>query len=151
MEAQHPTCAILADRHTELSEGLRGLLETAFQVVYVVADPQSLQAGALRLLPDLIVLDLSLPGRESPALLKKIRALSPNSRVIVLTVHDEPAVARLALASGAHSVVLKRSIGSDFLCAIAAVLRGEEYVSPGCGLSATTNSGTHPGAHSGAH
>lgn len=130
METQQPSCAILADRHTVLCEGVRSLLESVFQIVYTVADTESLRDGAKRLVPDLIVLDLSLTEGDSPRMLRSIHALSPNSRVIVLSVHDQPAVARLALAAGAHGVVLKRSLGSDLLNAVDAVMRGESWVSP---------------------
>ena len=136
---QRPTCAILADQHMALSEGIRGLLETAFQTVYTVADAQSLKEGALRLSPALIVLDISLGGSNFQRLVNEVRELSPESQVLVLSVHDQANVARAALAAGAHSVVLKRSIGSDFLTAINAILNGEKYVSPGFGLSVTAN------------
>jgi two-component system response regulator NreC len=134
MEPQNPTCAILADRHIALAEGVRDLLESAFETVYVVADAPSLREGVHRLTPALIVLDLSLVGSECLGLLKQIRDLSPQSRLIVLSVHDQATVARLALGSGAHGVVLKRTIGRDFLSAIGAVLGGEVYVSHGFGL-----------------
>jgi len=134
MESKYSTCAILADRHIALAEGVRGLLETAFETVYVVADSQSLREGAHRLMPGLIVLDLSLAGPEFSGLLKEVRDLSPESRVIALSVHDQATVARLALASGAHGVVLKRDIGSDLQSAIDAVLGGDWYVSHGFGL-----------------
>jgi DNA-binding NarL/FixJ family response regulator len=139
MAPQNPSCAILADRHAVLAERVRDLLEADFQTVYVVADVPSLREGARELAPALIVLDLSLGGRDSPRLLQEIHELSPASRVIVLTLHDEAAVARMALASGAHSVVLKRSIGSDFLDAVSAVLRGEQYVSSDYDLTAPTS------------
>ena len=135
MEPQSPTCAILADRHTELVEGIRGLLETTFQTVYIVANAQSLREGTQHLSPAVIVLDLSLVGGDLPQLLQTIRELSPKSRVIVLTLHDELTVVQLVLDSGAHGVVLKRCIASDFNNAIDAVLRGEEFVSPDFGLA----------------
>ena len=128
-------CAILADRHSALSEGIRGLLQTTFETVYIVADTPSLKEGARRLSPALIVLDISLLGNDSSSLLKEVRELSPESRVMVLSVHDQASVARKVLASGAQSVVLKRCIGSDFLTAINAVLRGEEFVSSDFGLN----------------
>ena len=136
MTSHSLNCAILANRHSALSEGIRGLLETTFQTVYIVADTQSLKEGARRLSPALVVLDVSLPGDDFSSLLKEIHELSPESKVIVLSVHDQANVARKMLASGAQSVVLKRCIGSDFLTAISAVLRGEEFVSPGFGQSA---------------
>jgi len=139
MPHQSSTCAILADRHTALSEGVRGLLETTFETVYTVADTTSLKEGAQRLSPALVVLDLSLQGSGLKRLIDEVHELSPESCVLVLSVHDQATVARTALACGAQSVVLKRSIGSDFLTAVSAILRGEKYVSPGFGLSATGN------------
>ena len=129
MAPQNPSCAILADRHTVLAVRIRDLLEAYFETVYVVCDAPSLRVGAQQLVPALIVLDLALAGSDCPRLLQEISQLSPGSRVIVLTVHDDATVARMALASGARGVVLKRSIGSDFLCAVSAVLRGEQYIS----------------------
>jgi len=134
MSRQIPTCAILADRHLGLAEGVRGLLETAFDTVYVVADLESLREGAERLAPAVIVLDLPLAGGEPSGLLHKIHELSPGSRVIVLTMHDQATVAKLALAAGANSVVLKRCVSTDFMPAIDAVLLGKEFVSPYFGL-----------------
>lgn len=131
MLPHNPSCAILADRHTSLSEGIRGLLETSFQTVYIVADARSLKEGAERLAPALVVLDISLLCNDFPGLLKDIHELSPESKVLVLSVHDQVSVVHMALASGAKSVVLKRSIGADFLKAVSAVLRGEEFVSSG--------------------
>lgn len=111
------------------------MLEADFRTVYVVADAPSLQEGAQHLAPAVIVLDLSLAGRESANLLMQVSELSPTSKVIALSVHDDPAVAQMALASGALGVVLKRSIGSDLHPAITAVMRGEQYVSSGFELS----------------
>jgi len=130
MEPKGLSCAILADRHLRLAEGVRNLLETTFEVVYVVANPESLRAGAQHLAPALIVLDLSLASGDLLPLLHRIRTLSPGSRIIVLTVHDQATVARRVLAAGADSVVLKRCVGTDFMRAVDIVLRGEQFVSP---------------------
>ena len=130
MEPGSPTCTILAGRHVALAEGIRDLLETVFHTVYLVSDTSTLRDGALRLLPALIVLDLSLAGHESAAVLREIIDLSPATRILVLTVYDEPSVARMAISAGAHGVVIKRCIGSDFMPAVDSLLRGEEYVSP---------------------
>jgi two-component system invasion response regulator UvrY len=135
MASQNSTCALLADRHTMLAERVRDLLEADFETVYIVSDLLSLREGAKRLKPELIVLDLSLAGRAARNILRDISELSPDSRVIVLSVHDEAVVARAALASGAQSVVLKRSIGNDFLSAVSAVRRGERFVSSGFELT----------------
>ena len=134
MERQSSSCAILANRHNGMNEGLRGLLESSFQTVYVVADATSLREGTQRLTPALIVLDISMEGLDFPLILSEISELSPCSRIIVMSLHDQVTVARLALGAGAHSVVLKRAIATDLLDAIDAVARGEKYVSPSFGL-----------------
>ncbi|HKX56899.1 MAG TPA: response regulator [Xanthomonadales bacterium] len=127
-------CAILADRHLELAEGIRGLLETTFGTVYVVAGVDSLLEGAKRLDPALIALDMSLADGNITQLLEQIRRAAPQSRLLVLSVFDLAAAPPLVLAAGANGIVLKRTIGSDLLPAIAAVMRGETYVSSGFGL-----------------
>lgn len=137
MKSQSPTCAILADRHMSPMEGIRGLLETEFDAIYVVADVQSLSSGAQRLLPDLIIVDLSLVGGDLPALLQRIAELSPASRVIVLSIYDEPSLPRLVLTAGAKGVVLKRCVGTDFMPAIDAVMQGQCYISPDFGFAAS--------------
>jgi DNA-binding NarL/FixJ family response regulator len=126
---QNSTCALLADRHTVLTERVRDLLAAEFKTVYVVADTPSLQEGAQHLAPAVIVLDLSLGGRDSSGILEQVFSLSPTSKVIALTVYDDAAVANAALAAGVHAVVLKRSIGSDLHLAIGAVMRGKQFVS----------------------
>lgn len=136
MESEKLSCAILADRHTRLAEGVRNLLETVFQNVYLVADTSTLREGTSQLLPSLIVLDLSLAGCDSSRLLHDIKERSPSTHVLVLTVHDERVVAELALRAGASGVVLKRSIGQEFMPAVDAVLQGEKYISPDIGVAA---------------
>lgn len=112
-----------------LAERVRDLLAAEFKTVYIVADVQSLQEGAQHLTPAVIVLDLSLGGRDSTSLLKQVFSLSPTSKVIALSVYDDAAVARAALNAGVHAVVLKRSIGSDLHDAIGTVLSGKQFVS----------------------
>ena len=135
MKSASPNCALLADRHTVLTEGIRDLLETTFETVYVVADTRTLREGASRLLPTLIVLDLSLAGCGSSQVVEEVRGLAPASRLLVLTVHDEAIVARTAIQAGAHGVVLKRCIGSEFMLAVDALLQGKGFVSPDIGLN----------------
>lgn len=139
MNLPNLTCAILADRHTGLSEGIRGLLESVFQTVYIVANANSLKEGAEYLSPALIVLDISLGEYGFEELLKEVHELSPTSKLLVLSVHDQPAIARIALASGAQGIVLKRNIDPDFLSAISAMLKNQRFISPDFGLDATLN------------
>jgi DNA-binding NarL/FixJ family response regulator len=122
-------CVLLADRHHELSEGLRGLLGTIFAGVFTVADQASLMEGAARIRPTVIVVDLSLAGGDIVGFLGALRERAHAAKVLLLTVHDEPTVASAALAAGADGVVLTRAIATDLLEAVDAVLAGKRYTS----------------------
>jgi len=124
---------LLADRHHRLSEGIRGLLDTAFGGVFMVADQASLMEGAERLSPALVVVDASLAQGDMTDLLHSIRDRAPAAKVLLLSVHDEPTVAAAALAAGADGLVFKRAIATDLLPAVDALLAGERYVSPAAG------------------
>jgi DNA-binding NarL/FixJ family response regulator len=115
-------CVLLADRHHGITEGIRGLLETAFDAVVMVADEISLLESAARLRPALAVVDLSLARGNSLQWLQRLRASSPGSKIIAISVHDEPGIVRAALESGADAFVLKRSLATDLLPAIDALL-----------------------------
>src|SRR5215467_5483398 len=98
MCARTRDCVLLADRHHRLSEGVRGLLETTFGGVFMVADQASLMEGAQRLSPALVVVDVSLAEGNIADLVHSIRDHAPAAKVLLLSVHDEPRVAVAALA-----------------------------------------------------
>jgi two-component system secretion response regulator SsrB len=125
MPANPLSCVLLADRHHGLAEGIRGLLETAFGTVVMVADEASLLEGAARLRPDVAVVDLSLARDSSLGWLRALRQRCPDLKVIVLSVHDEQTVRRAAMEAGADAFVLKRAIATDLLAAIELVRSGE--------------------------
>ena len=130
MNGETSQCVLLADRHYGVIEGVHGLLETSFTTVVMVTDENSLIEIASRMQPAVAVVDLSLAGGRSFGWLDRLLGQSPASKVIVLSVHDEPTVAQSALDAGASGFVLKRAIASDLLAAVDAVLDGERYVSP---------------------
>ena len=113
------TCVLLADRHHDLVEGVRKLLETSFGTVMMVADTASLLEGAGRLRPDVAIVDLSLSRDGSLAWLGAVRKRCPGLKVVVLSVHDERSVRDAAMKAGADAFVLKRHIASDLLPAVA--------------------------------
>jgi len=121
MSERPPSCVLLADRHYGLTEGVRGLLETAFGTVVMVADEASLLEGASRLRPDVAVVDVSLSGDHGLGWLRTLRQLCPECKVIVISVHDEETVRRAAIEAGADAFVLKRAIATDLLLAVARV------------------------------
>jgi two-component system secretion response regulator SsrB len=109
---------LLADRHQGLVEGLRGLLESTFGIVIMVADKASLQEVAFRIEPEVAVVDLSLARDGNLDWLRALRDLCPTLGMVVLSVHDEDAVRRAALDAGADAFVLKRAIVTDLLPAL---------------------------------
>jgi DNA-binding NarL/FixJ family response regulator len=121
---------ILADRHQNVLEGIRGLLETMFDHVVMVADEKSLLETIERLRPDLVVIDLSFPITREPNVVLWLRQCDQRLRFIVLSIHDDQAVVAQCMASGASGFVLKRSIATDLIPATMEVLQGRTYVSP---------------------
>ncbi len=118
------SCVLLADRHRGLTEGVRGLLETSFGTVVMVADEASLIDGAGRLQPDVVVVDLSLAQVAGLDWLRTLRQRCPDLKVIVLSIHDEQSVRKAAMEAGADAFVLKRAIATDLLSAVDAVRGG---------------------------
>ena len=128
------SCVLLADRHHGLTEGVRGLLETAFGSVVMVADETSLVDAASRLLPDVAVVDLSLARERGLGWLRAVRERCPDLKIVVLSVHDEQSVRRAAMDAGADAFVLKRAIATDLLAAVEDV-RGDRHAEPVTGAN----------------
>ena len=124
MNAENLQCVLLADRHHGLTESVRGLLETVFEAVVMVADENSLLETARRLKPTLAVVDLSLAQGDNLRWLELLRQRSPGLKILVLSVHDEPSVRRAALEAGADGFVLKRAIATELLTAVDSALAG---------------------------
>ncbi len=113
-------------------EGVRGLLETLFDTVVMVADEGSLLEAIESLAPDVVVMDLSLSRSADGAnVVSRTLRQCPQQRLIVLSVHDEPEAVSAAWSAGARAFVLKRAAASDLIPAVEAVLAGGSYVSPG--------------------
>jgi DNA-binding NarL/FixJ family response regulator len=121
---------LLADRHQNMLEGIRNMLETVFDVVVMVADEKSLLDALEKVSPDLVVVDLSLPITEEVNVPRRIKKLSPEVKIIILSVHDEQIVVDDCLTAGATGFVLKRTAANDLIPAVWEVLKGRTYVSP---------------------
>ena len=144
----HPTarCALLADPYYPVVEPVRGLLETLFEAVFVVADARSLLEGVQRLQPSVAVLDLTVAGGDLSNLIIRLKKAGPETALIALTVHEVQAVVESALAAGLHGVVLKRFVARDLLAAVDAVLRQETFVTAEFAASRTDRASQLPGS-----
>ena len=121
---------LLADDHVVLRSGLRLLIERneGIEVVGEAGDGNEALAKAKALQPDLVLLDINMPGLDGLAALPKLRQDSPKTRVLMLTMHDDVSYLQEALRAGASGYVLKRAVDNELLMAIQAVMRGETYV-----------------------
>jgi DNA-binding NarL/FixJ family response regulator len=128
MTTEEIRCVLLADRHLGLVEGVRGLLETTFDVVVMVADEASLFESARRMQVALAIVDLSLTQNKGLELIRRIRRLFPELKLIALSVHTEKNVQEAVIAAGANGLVLKQFIATDLFAAIDAVLAGNSYL-----------------------
>lgn len=120
-ESKH-TCVILAERSFRLTEGVRGLLDTMFETVVVVADVPSLLESAGRLQPELAAVEMCLAQDGSLNWIGELRNRCPETKLIALSVHDEPSVFQTATKAGCDGFVLKRAIATELLPAVERLL-----------------------------
>lgn len=125
-----PLRVLLGDDHPLLLTGIKALLERHYDVVGAVSDGRQLVDAALRLKPDLIVLDVSMPQLNGFEAAKLIRRFSPEVKLIFLSMHTNPMYLRKALSAGAGAYVVKTGLAEEILEAIAQLLAGNVYVSP---------------------
>jgi two-component system response regulator NreC len=123
---------LLADDHGVLRAGLKALLDTEgeFHVVAEAWEGDQVLRLAEKLQPDVVLLDLNMPGPRNIELTQRIVAVAPKSKVLILTAYEENGLAREVLKAGASGYIIKRAVGSELLSAIRAVHRGEMYVHP---------------------
>ena len=121
---------LLADDHTLFVEALQKVLETEFELVGSVGDGRALLQAAPRLLPDAILLDLSMPLLNGIDASKQLRRLVPDCKLVFLSMHGDPTYVTEAFRAGASGYVLKRANATELIQAIKAALRGQFYVSP---------------------
>jgi two-component system response regulator NreC len=123
---------MIADDHAILRAGLRLLVNAQADMEVVSEAPDGEQAvqAARETRPDVALVDLTMPRKGGMRALLEIVRACPETRVLVLTMHDDPAYLRSVLAAGASGYVLKRSVDAELLAAIRAVRRGGTFVDP---------------------
>ena len=121
---------LLADDHLLVAEALKSLLTPEFELVGVVGDGRALLEAALRLRPDVIVADITMPQLNGIDALVQLRQLGSKAPVVFLTMHRDVAFARRALEAGAAGFVLKHSAPSELVTALHAALEGQTYLTP---------------------
>src|SRR4051812_37548286 len=112
---------LIADDHSLILEGLRGLLHTSYEIVAEISDGKSLVDAAIRLNPDLVISDVSMPGLSGIEATIEMRKHLPLLKVLMLTMHRDTAYLASALKAGATGYVLKTAAYEELLEAIASV------------------------------
>jgi two-component system response regulator NreC len=123
---------LLADDHTVIREGLRALLDAQVDVEVVgeVADGLDACARAKELAPDVVIMDISMPGLNGARATEAIRRECPGTQVLVLTAHEDKGYLRLLVRAGASGYLLKRAASQDLIHAIRTVAAGGTYLDP---------------------
>jgi two-component system response regulator NreC len=123
---------MIADDHAILRSGLRLLVNAQADMEVVAEAPDGEQAvlAVRETSPDVALMDLTMPRTGGMRALQEIVRNCPKTRVLVLTMHDDPAYLRSVLAAGASGYVLKRSVDAELLAAIRAVHKGGTFVDP---------------------
>jgi two-component system response regulator NreC len=125
---------VIADDHSLLRRGLRQLLEDeGIEVVAEAGDVDTARRYVRGHRPDVLVLDLNMPGSPSLEAIPWIRRESPETQIVVLTMQNEPAYARQALSAGALGYVLKESADAELVEAVHAAVAGDSYLNPRLG------------------
>jgi DNA-binding NarL/FixJ family response regulator len=130
MEFGRKTRVLIADSHKLVADGCRQMLEPQFEVLGIVSDGRSLVREALRLKPDMVVLEVALPQLNGINAAEQIKSALPAVKLVFLTANAEVDAVAEAFRRGASAYVLKQSSAAEFLDAVSKVVRGESYVSP---------------------
>ena len=121
---------LLADDHALILAGIRGLLNGYYDIVDQVQDGRSLISTSLRLKPDLIIVDISMPLLNGIEAARHIRKAWPGAKLLFLTMHASPAYLKEAMDAGGMGYVLKSSANEELRSAVQKILKGQVYVTP---------------------
>lgn len=126
---RRPT-VLLADDHPLLLEGLRKLLTPELEVLGTATDGRALLEAALHRRPDLVITDIAMPGLDGIEMTHRLRAVIPEARVLILSIHAEPSFVHAAFEAGACGYLTKTSAPEEIERAVREVLADRFYVSP---------------------
>ena len=126
---------LVCDDHALVRSGLRRLLESeqSFEVVGEAADAEQAVAIVGQQHPDVLLLDVVMPGRSGIEAIPDLIAASPETQILVLSMQDDPSYVRKAFSAGAHGYLLKEAADAELVQAIQDVAAGHRYVHPALG------------------
>lgn len=129
MERYRPRI-VIADNHTLIAEGCKGLLETEFEVVAIVNNGPALINSVCRLNPDVAMVDIYMPMLNGLDACEHIKSVAPTIKVVIVTPNVDRAIAAEAFDRGAFGVLPKTSTAAELRIAIRTVIHGDPYMSP---------------------
>jgi DNA-binding NarL/FixJ family response regulator len=136
---------LLGDDHSLVLEGIRRLLESSCEVVGSADNGKTLVSEALRLRPELVVLDISMPIMNGIDAAHEIKNALPATKFVFISMHPNAIYVRKAIESGASAYVLKSGASEELPNAIEVVRKGGKYFSPGLGQDVIEKVGAWPG------
>lgn len=141
-----PIRILIADDHGVLRVGLRVLLnaEPDLEVIGEAADGHETLRLAGELHPDVVLLDISMPEPGGIEVTRRLKETLPDTRVLILTVHEDVGLLREAVQAGAAGYIIKRAVESELINAIHAVWRGDVYIHPAMTRALLTDAAPTP-------
>ena len=126
------TKILLADDHTIVRQGLKLIISSHadLQVIGEAANGREVLELAEKLKPDVILMDVAMPELNGIEATRRLREVSPRTKVLVLSMHKEAVYVREILKAGARGYILKDAIDTELISAIQSVARGDGYISP---------------------
>jgi DNA-binding NarL/FixJ family response regulator len=121
---------VIAEDHSLIAQGLRKLLECEFESVTIVGNGRELVDEVAASKPDVALVDIVMPILNGIEATQRLHKISPSTKVVIVTSHNEPQYVVEAFRAGASGFVLKRCAISELVVAIRAVLAGQTYVTP---------------------
>jgi DNA-binding NarL/FixJ family response regulator len=123
---------LLADDHSMVRQGFRRILEAQqdIEIVGEASDGREAVALVEQLKPDVVVMDVAMPGLNGIEATRRISEVSPRTRVLALSMHKDGVYVREILRAGARGYLLKDAFDADLIAAVRAVARGEGYIAP---------------------
>ena len=121
---------LLADDNEAMIAELREELADKFKILGAAENGEQAVEMAQRLGPDVLVLDIAMPVLTGLEVAEQLRDKLPATRILFLTIHEEPEYISAAFSAGARGYVTKRRVASDLACAIREVHEGREFLSP---------------------
>ena len=125
-----PTRVLLADDHAAVLAQIVNVLAGEFEIVGSVGNGLDLVKVAAQLDPDVVVLDITMPGVDGIEAARQLQRAGCRAKLVFLTVHDDPDYLRAALQAGGNAYVIKSRLASDLVTAIREALAGRGFVSP---------------------